>query len=230
MYKRNTDKLPKDSELRLSNTKRDENSNYTWECKIDVATKYMALGNFRLVSEVTKVPYRTLMFWRKEPWWAELIEEIKKTRQTELNTKLSKIVDKSLEVIADRLENGDFVLNNKTGELIRKPVTIKEANVVTKDLLNHQIKMEQMVSNIEIQKETVADQLKILAGEFAKWSRQLTKRNASDINYKEITNALHDQRVDSGREDEVVPEGLEGEEPGKGEGSEASTFFQRGGV
>jgi len=194
MYKKNTDKIPKDSQLRLAKVPKIEGQNYTWEAKIDAVTKYMALGNFRLVSELNKIPYRTLMAWRKEPWWAELVEEIKKTRQTELNTKLSKIVDKSLAVIEDRLDHGDFVLNNKTGEVVRKPVSIKEANTVTKDLLAHQARQEEMIANIEIRKETVAEQLKILADEFSKWSRQISKKTATTIEYKEKSDAVHDER------------------------------------
>jgi hypothetical protein len=196
MYVKNTDKVPKDHELKLSNINKAKDSSgfFTWEKKIEVVTKYLALGNYRLVSELTKVDYRTIMLWKKEPWWDDLIEEIKKTRTSELSTKLSKIVDRSLEVVADRLENGDVVMNMKTGEFDRKPVSMRDANIVVKDLLNHQLKMEELSSKIEIQKETVQDQLALLAAEFAKWNKAITKQTATTIEFKEKTNAVHDER------------------------------------
>jgi hypothetical protein len=186
--------LPADSKLRLNAKPVTDAGFYSWEKKIDVVTKYMALGNFRLVSELTGVTYRTLMNWRKEDWWAELVEEIRNTRKTELNSKLSKIVDKSLEVIQDRLENGDIILNNKTGELMRKEISLKDANQVTKDLLNHQLKMEELTSKLEIQKETVTDQLKLLAAEFSKWSLASSKKTAQTIEFKDVNSAIHDER------------------------------------
>jgi hypothetical protein len=191
---KNTDKIPADHELRLSAKDKTEGGHFTWEKKIDVVTKYMALGNARLVSELTKVPYITLMGWKKEPWWAELIEEVRRTRQGELNTKLSKIVDKSLSVIEDRLENGDIILNNKTGDLIRKPVSLRDANSVTKDLLAHQVRVEELTQKMEVQKDSVQDQLKLLATEFAKWSRKLVHTSATDIPFKETSLAIHDER------------------------------------
>lgn len=190
MYVKNTNTLPPDHKLKIRNVAKDEAGFYTWEKKIEVATKYMALGNMRLVGELCKVDYRTLMNWKKEKWWTELLNEIKKTRQTETSTKLSKIVDKSLEVIADRLEHGDFILNNKTGNIDRKPVSLRDANSVAKDLLGTQIKMEELTSKIETRQESVQEQLKLLATEFAKWSKGLSKQNAQTINFKEVANAI----------------------------------------
>ena len=183
-----------ESALRVSIPERDSLGNFTWEKKIDVATKYMALGNMRLVGEICNVPYQTLFSWKKQDWWAELIEEIRKTRRAETNTKLSKIVDKSLSVIEDRLDHGDFIMNLKTGELERKPVSMKDANTVTKDLLSHQARVEEMTQKMETTKETVQDQLKLLANEFAKWSRKLGNQDAITTGFKEIASAVHDER------------------------------------
>jgi hypothetical protein len=172
--------LPADSKLKLSMPEKDSIGYYSWEKKIDVATKYMALGNMRSVGELTGIPYVTLIGWKRTEWWGELIEEIRKTRKTEMNTKLSKIVDKSLAVIEDRLENGDWVMT-KDGDLSRRPVTMKDANTVTKDLLAHQVRVEEMTNKLEVQKETVQDQLQLLAKEFAKWSKKLSNNVAEDI-------------------------------------------------
>jgi hypothetical protein len=194
MYVRNHDKLPDPQDLRLSAKAKDDSGYWTWEKKIEVVTKYMALGNLRLTAEVSKVPYDTCTEWKKSNWWSQVVDEIKKTKSTEMNNKLSKIIDKSLSAIEDRLENGDFVFSQKTGEVLRKPVTIKDANTVAKDLLSHQIRVEEIANKIEERKETIQETLKVLADEFAKWNRRALNKTAETTDFKELTNALHDQR------------------------------------
>jgi hypothetical protein len=187
--------LPKDNKLKVSIPEKESNGYFhTWEKKIEVVTKYMALGNMRLVSELTKIPYYTLIGWKKEDWWGDLIDEIKKTRYAEQNTKLSKIVDKSLAAIEDRIDNGDFILNNKTGEVVRKPISIRDANTVARDLLNHQIKVDEVSNRMEERKENFQDTLKVLANEFAKWTRRVSTNKAETIDFKDLTDALHEER------------------------------------
>ena len=46
----------------------------------------------------------------------------------ELDAKTSKIVDKALDQIMDRLENGDHIYDQKTGRIRRAPVKLRELN------------------------------------------------------------------------------------------------------
>jgi hypothetical protein len=85
------------------------------EKRIEVATKWLALGNMRLVSELTGVDYQLCRMWKQQPWWAEVVAEIKASRNVVVDSKLSKIVDKSLEMIEDRLENGDIFQGKDRG-------------------------------------------------------------------------------------------------------------------
>ena len=142
------------------------------EKKIEVVTKWLAIGNLRQVSEDTGVSYGLMRRWRIEPWWQEIEAEIKASRHTQVDNKLSKIVDKSLELLQDRLENGDFVLNQKTGEVFRKPISIRDANKVAVDMLTRQVAQEKLQVEVKDtnQKQTIQDQLKLLADEFAKFN------------------------------------------------------------
>jgi hypothetical protein len=180
-------KLPSDKQLKLSAPDRDALGNFTWEKKIDVATKWLALGNMRLIAELTGMEYNTLAAWKRSDWWPELLDEIRRTRQLETSGKLGKIVDKSLEVISDRLANGDFVWDSKNSELARRPVSMKDANTVTKDLLAHQVKIEELATKMETKQESVQDSLKLLAAEFAKWSRKIVHDRAQDTPFKELS-------------------------------------------
>ena len=177
------------------------------EKRIEVVTKWLALGNMRLVSELTGVSYQLCRMWKREPWWPELINEVKSSRNAEVNTKLSKLVDRSLEMISDRLHNGDFIWNQKTGEVVRKEVSLRDVNVVAKDLINHQINLEKLKNDevkVEDQK-SIQDQLKLLANEFAK----LNGRNTGPVQDAVIVQEIEHDALYEGWE-EGLQEGSEG--------------------
>jgi hypothetical protein len=182
--------LPATKETSVS-TKRDR---WPWETKVEVATKFMQLGNARLVSELTEVPYQTILDWRKTEWWVELIDEIKQIKRSKTGAKLAEIIEQSIQVVQDRLENGDFVLNNKTGEIQRRPVSLRDAATVTNNLITRQIQMEELAEKLVNRKESVKETLQILAKEFAKFNREQQKQTAQTITYTEvIDNAIHDK-------------------------------------
>lgn len=173
---------------------KDDLGRWSWEKKVAVATKYNQLGNMRLVSELEEVPYDTLLQWKQSEWWPTMMAELKKAKQLTTNNKLGDIVDRSLVIIKDRLEEGDQVWNAKTCELIRVPISLKDATKVANDLLDKQIKMEEMIARIDVQKESVQDTLKLLATEFTKWANKAKKQDAIDVEFKEINNAIHEER------------------------------------
>lgn len=165
---------------------------YTWDKKLEVAALYMLLGNMRVVSEKMDVPYDTLCDWKRSDWWPELIQQIKRQRKNKTNQSLTKLIEQSLEVMEDRLTNGDFILNNKTGEIMRKPVGVKEATAIATSLLQRQIQIEDLENKFENKNESVQDVLATIAKEFQK----LTNKNKEviDIPFKEVDNAIHDKR------------------------------------
>ena len=94
-------------------------------------------------------------------------------------------MDLALSRIEDRLENGDYVLNNKTGEIIRKPVSLRDANQVAKDILGQQISLRKAEKDsVEIQ-TSVKDILSQLATEFSKLNRKIKQNNATDVVFVE---------------------------------------------
>lgn len=158
------------------------------EKRIEVVTKWLALGNMRLVAELTGVSYQLCRMWKQEPWWPELVAEVKASKSAQLDTKLSRIVDKSLETIADRLENGDVIFNNKTGTVMRKEVSLKDATKVATDLLTRQAVIQKQETEQTVQQDahTIKDQLTMLAAEFARFNKRDNSK-AETIAYKEST-------------------------------------------
>ena len=162
---------------------------YSSEVKQDVLTKMLALGNQRLVSKLTGVEYATISTWKKTDWWQEMSDQLRLEQATKLDTSLSSVVEKSLEVVADRLENGEHVLNNKTGALIRKPVSMRDSARVASDLLARQSILRKVDNAAPEQKESMKDILGTLAREFAKYAKKeqmvVDNLSAEDIPYVE---------------------------------------------
>lgn len=155
---------------------------WSWSDKTEAAKKYMLLGNMRLVSELTGISYNTLCDWRKQDWWTTLIDEIKAAQKAKRGNKMSQVIDESLEIIHDRIINGDFILNNKTGEIQRKPVSLRDVGNLANQLLTRQAQLEELSAKMEHSKETVQETLKTLAKEFAKWQRISATKDATDAN------------------------------------------------
>lgn len=193
------------------------------EKRVEVVTKWMALGNLRLVSELTGVGYQLIRQWKTMPWWKDIEAEIRASRDMQVDTKLSKLVDRSLEMIADRLEHGDVFLNKKTGEVSRVPASLETVNKVAKTTMEQQLllaKKEQVVNQTE-QAATIADQIKMLAAEFAKFN---TKRTV-----EVVAHAVHDEREEGLQE--AVPQlrWEAGEHSEEELGQQSSSDYDEGG-
>lgn len=177
-----------DKSLRISRVGIPHAKNATWpvEKKIEAVTTHLALGNLRQVAAVTGVSYGMIKQWRSMPWWKDLEAEIIASRRVTQVNKLSKIVDKSLDVIDDRLENGDFIYNNKSGKVIRKPVNLKDATSAANALMQRAAIIEKLNRDEVIADTAVSihDQLKNLAEQFALMNNR-SKVGAVDIQFKE---------------------------------------------
>ena len=144
--------------------------------KIEVVKTYLALGgNAALTASTMGVNVFTIHSWKKTKWWNDLVTQIQKQEKLELSVKTKKLIDKSLDLLVDRLENGDFIYDQKKGELIRKPLIAKDINkiandmFVQKDVLDKATVMEQEVVGVE-------DKLLKLAEQFAKLANKVADK------------------------------------------------------
>jgi hypothetical protein len=178
-------------QVRRVNAKHQKHKTWPIEKRIEVVTKYLALGNMSLVAELTGVGHQLCRLWKTQPWWKEMEAEIRAARTSQVDSKLSKIIDKSLEMIEDRLENGTVEVA-KDGSIFRRPANIKEITNVSQVLMGQQLQMQKAQKEELVQQEqiSVKDQLAMLAAEFAKFN---TKRTV-DVVSKEISSAIHEER------------------------------------
>lgn len=186
--------------LNLQKLQRKHVRNTSWpkEKKLQAVTQYLALGNMALVAATTGISHGLLRQWKAQPWWKEFEKEIRNTENLKLDDKLTKLVDKSLDAVADRLENGEAVWDSKSGTIQRKPVNMKDSAKVANDMLT---KRELLRGNATSRTEAAAipmqDQLKLLAAEFARMTSGKPIETI-DVEMVEILNgdvddALHEE-------------------------------------
>lgn len=118
------------------------------------------------VSVETGVPYETVKQWRTTSWWKDIHEELKTEDKQQLDAKLSKILDKTLDSVMDRLENGEFVYDQKTGSLKRAPVKLRDATTAMNSVIDKRQLIRKEPTKIVEQSNTAA-QLANLAQQFA---------------------------------------------------------------
>jgi hypothetical protein len=223
------------SNVKLGNLSKRHKKNAVWplEKKIEVVSKYLVLGNMKLVSVDTGVDYGLLRQWKMQPWWKDLELEIRATQNIAVDNKLSRIIERAMDLTLDRLENGEIVLNRKTGLLDRVPVSMKDANKVTTDLMTkqHALRKEESAQP-QTSQQSVTEQLKTLAMEFAKWqSKTAAKAEAVDIEAREITegdsDAVHEKWEEGLQTGAPVGEGKQAQ-PSEGSGGEEFSPFGNG--
>ena len=100
------------------------------EKKIEVVTLYAALGSAEKVGELSKVNPSTIRQWRKEQWFQDLMKEVWDENNEKIDAKFTAIVEKSLDQVLDRLDNGD-VRVLKDGTTVRVPVSAKDLSLVS---------------------------------------------------------------------------------------------------
>jgi len=143
-------------------------SNFQWsdKQKTEAVTSWLLLGNLALTSRILSIPEITLRVWKTTEWWKNLVEEIKTQENIQMSGRLKKIVDASLTAVEDRLVNGDWVYDNKTGQMMRKQVAMKDAHKVSTDLMDRQLALEKATKPVT-QEEQNDDKLLKLAEKFA---------------------------------------------------------------
>ena len=139
--------------------------------RLEVVTTWLVLGKIPLVSATTGVPEGTIRQWRTQPWWKEIEVSVQTESDQELDTKLAKRVDKALDLVMDRLEHGDFLYDPKSGEFIRKPVSMKDTWKVSTEMIDKRLLLRKQPKEAQSQ-EAAGEILKNLAKEFADMARK----------------------------------------------------------
>ena len=136
---------------------------------MEALTTFMATGSQAMTSAMTKIPEETIRLWRKQDWWKEQMEAIRSDNTTQLDARLTKVMDKALDAVIDRIENGEYIYDNKTGQVTRVPAKLRDIQKVANDSIDKKLLLtKKAASEQEAKKQITADHLVALAKEFAK--------------------------------------------------------------
>lgn len=155
--------------------------------KIEAVTTHMALGSRALTSAVLSIPDYTLRDWMRSAWWKEIADELRVQEDIQLSSRLKKIIDSSLTATEDRLKNGDWIYNNKTGELIRKPPNLRDVHRVSMDLVTKKHELEGR-NQTSVPLEAIENKLKKLAESMTELANKTKKPQieVTDVVFGEV--------------------------------------------
>lgn len=128
--------------------------------KIECATVFAVARNYERVSGLTGVPVAQLKRWNDEPWWHEIIAKVKKEKNEVLDGKITETLDKTLDMIQDRVENGETYYNPKSKEYYNLPLKAKDAAIVTSILFD---KRQLIRGEATSRTESISSEEKLLA-------------------------------------------------------------------
>ncbi len=157
--------------------------------KIECLTTYIATGTLELTSAMTNVPVQTLRLWKRSEWWKEATKELQYEDNINISSKLSKVLEKSLVAVEDRLENGEYMYDPRTGSIKRIPAKLRDIYKVTSDI----VEKKQALLKLQVQEDKqpsknpqqmTADHLVQLAQAFAAMA------TGQPVNPKDITNEI----------------------------------------
>jgi len=135
--------------------------------QLEVVTTYLALGNLAETSRVCNIPLITVKKWKEKPWWSELVSSIQSGDGQKADNKMSKVIDKALDLIMDRMEQGDYQYDQKTGRLVKVPLKARDLERVASGLFDKRQLIRKQPTNIKASDLGQADRLLKLAEQFA---------------------------------------------------------------
>jgi hypothetical protein len=141
--------------------------------RIEAVTLYLTVGSLPEVSRIMGIPYKTLEQWKQSPWWEDLVKKIHLDEDQKMDLKTSKIVDKALDALLDRIENGEYIYDQKTGKIKQTPAKLADLTKAFNTVLDKRQLLRKQPTKI-VEQTTTATQLQNLADQFAKFVQKTT--------------------------------------------------------
>lgn len=204
------------------------NSSEQWSTKqkFEAVALYKLLGNLVEVSAQTRIPVQTLRQWHIKDWWKDYELEIAQGSRSKLSAKLERVRDRAIAVVEDRLEHGDFVFDQKTGQILRKPVNAQTAGKILVDTVDKSILIDKLNQEhkLVMSIDKMSDRIATLHSTFGALARKSNQKALGDvIDVEVIPDALHDEwqaQLQEGTGPGACPS------PGEGEGASGTELSQ----
>ena len=149
--------------------------------RIEAVTTYLSTGNLTETGRMTGVPLKTLEQWKKSDWWKEMEKRIRSDEDQQMDAKLTKIIDRTLEKLVDSIENGEHIYDQRTGQVKRMPAKMRDLNNAFNTILDKRQLIRRQPTKI-VEQTTTATQLQNLADQFANFVKK-TVQELPDRHY-----------------------------------------------
>ena len=167
--------------------------------KIKLVQEWLRTGNLTSACKTIRIPYNTALEWKRTEWWKELSDKYREEMDIRLSSKIDTIVEHAVDEILERIENGEHILDSKTGDVIRIPAKARDLATITKFLTDRQdiLIKRKKIENTDT--ATIKDKLSDLAAHFASFVKQTNVKPPEIIEgtfemiNTEKSDALHDQ-------------------------------------
>jgi len=103
-------------------------STYTISERINAVTVYASVGSLDETARQTGIEKSTLSGWaHNTDWWDVGLALARSRHYSELDGRLTQIIDRSLDRLGERIETGDFKYDSRSGELVQVPISAKDS-------------------------------------------------------------------------------------------------------
>lgn len=161
---------------------------YTAYQRIDALFGYFIEGSVRGAAKLVGMPEGTILSWAQQSWWKNAIVKIKELKQEDLDVKYTRLIDRTVVEIADRLDNGDEKIHAKTGKPVRVKVGAKDLMLIGAMAFDKRALIRRDPNTISEKVITVQDRNQILADQFKKVGHQGVKVLEGEFEEAETSN------------------------------------------
>lgn len=150
------------------------NSKYTKEQKIKACATYLLCGNVYQTAMTCGIPREKISDWKtRSSWWPELVDQIRKEKQDELDAIVTTTIDNVIGKLVERIDQGD-AYTTKDGGVGYLPVKAKDLAVIMAVLYDKRALIRGEATSIR--KEST-DSLKTLENRFKEFALQLKEKD-----------------------------------------------------
>ena len=159
------------------------------EMKIKAVTVYQATGSLKETAAILGIPVNTIYQWKERAgWWDDVTNELNEADNIKTSNKIKSVVDQALNVLEDRMKNGDLVLDSKTGKVQRVPIKARDLSAISNTMIDRReiLRRNTVKATKEQDKASLEGKLDKLAEAFVKFAvgkaqNQLAQAQVIDV-------------------------------------------------
>ena len=136
---------------------------WTEDEKYKAVVLYYLHHNFKEVERQSGIPYTTLLSWRDQAWWQDMMADVIKEMRAKVRGRGHELIDLAIAAVKDRLQNGDVVIDKHNNQ-VRKPVALKDALLTSLTWLDKTMKIDAEEGYVKENPAMLKDILKDLEG------------------------------------------------------------------